>query len=478
MISLCGISHAAGIKTSLEVIKQASETAYLVDDQGFVSKTIVDSDSENGEVTIELKVSNTKKDTETTEKLPTEIMLVIDNSPSMDFEVTAGQTRKNIVLNSAKQLVNAIFDKTSDVSIGMVDFHGVGSLLHGDAYASLHNATLRQGLTSDKATIIAALDEQLARETESGTNIDAGLKVAEQSFTKQPANKIIILLTDGIPNADATPTYLGHSTTDDVTTEKAIAIQDNTKQTIQDIKGKGIYVISMLTGINASDLQNDQNEVNTLEEQLAAVERIFGTASNPTADKYYLAKSADVNSIITNDIYNDVIKKISNPLSSTVMTDYFPDDILDNFEFSYVGTPSSGTVSDTIDKTTKSITWEIGTIKADEVVTLKYKLKIKDMQNTALLNKTIATNQKVVFNYVTIDQKAGILQLTTSPMIQLKEIQEEVVNNTTNTPAEDTTISNKIIPQTGIGIGLSVAIISVAGIVGFAYFKSNKFRNM
>ena len=84
-IIFCAFSNAfaSELKTSLDIVQKASETKYLENDQGYISKTIVDSDASNGEVTIELKLSNTKKDV--TKQESTEIMLVIDNSASMDF---------------------------------------------------------------------------------------------------------------------------------------------------------------------------------------------------------------------------------------------------------------------------------------------------------------------------------------------------------------------------------------------------------
>lgn len=122
MIGMCGSVNAAELKTSLDVVTKASETKYLENDQGYISKTIVDSDSDKGEATIELKVSNTKKDVE--KNSTTEIFLVVDNSPSMDFVTSTGETRKELVLDSATQLVTSIFNSSSNVKIGLVDFHG------------------------------------------------------------------------------------------------------------------------------------------------------------------------------------------------------------------------------------------------------------------------------------------------------------------------------------------------------------------
>ena len=94
------------------------------------------------------------------------------------------------------------------------------------------------------------------------------------------------------------------------------------------------------------------------------------------------------------------------------------------------------------------------------------------MQN--YLNKTIATNQKVVLTYTDKDNKNYTVELTTSPKIQLTEIKEKADANNTI----DDTIATKKMPQTGESIIAIVAIVAVVGIVGFAFYKSNKFRNM
>jgi hypothetical protein len=467
---------ASNLKTSLNIIQKASETKYLENNQGYISKTIVDSNSNNGEVTIELKLSNTKKETEQT--TDTEVFLVVDNSPSMDFVTSTGETRKEIILNSATQLVESIFNISSNVKVGLVDFHGASSGLLGES-ASIYNATVRQKLTTDKNTMVTAINNELERSTDSGTNIEAGLKIAQKNFSTTANNKVIILLTDGIPNASVD----GTSSSNDVTTEKAILIQNNTKQALLDLKTEGIYTITMLTGMSESDGNTDKEGTeyigSTIEENLAAAERVFGTQTNPIADKYYLAKSADINNVITNDVLKDVSNKIQNPINTVKIVDYFPKDITDNFEFSYVGSPSVGTTSDTIDAENKTITWDVGTLKGDEVATLKYKLKIKDMQNTSLLNKTISTNEKVVLTYKDTDSKDYTVTLTSSPKIQLAEVKEEkTTNNTSNQNSEDTTTAKGVLPKTGISITIIFVILLIVVFSILAYKKYNSYKDI
>lgn len=443
IIGMLSSVNATELKTSLNVIQQASEIKYLENDQGYISKTIVDSNANTGEVTIELKLSNTKKETE--ETVDTEIFLVVDNSPSMDFVTSTGETRKELILNSASQLVTSIFNSSNNVKVGLVDFHGASGGFFGES-ASIYNATVRQKLTNDKDSILSAIQSELNRSTVSGTNIESGLKTAQKKFSTNANNKVLILLTDGIPNAINDGTSDNSS---DVTSEEELKIQEATKQAIIDVKSSGIYTITLLTGMSESDGYTDKNgteyeEKNTLEEQLAAAERVFGTETNPVADKYYLVKNTNINSIITNDILRDVTNKIQNPINTVKVVDYFPEDITDNFEFSYVGNASLGTVSNTIDAESKTITWDMGTLKANEVATLRYKLKIKDMKNEELLNKIITTNEKVVLTYKDTNAKDYTVTLLSSPRIQLAELKEEAVAN----GSYDSTLASGVLPQT------------------------------
>ncbi len=475
MMGICVNVNATELKTSFDVIQKASETKYLENDQGYISKTIVDSNSDTGEVTIELKLSNTAKDKEQTNYA--EIFLVVDNSPSMDFVTSTGKTRKELILNSATQLITSIYNKSNNIKIGLIDFHGKNGGTFGEN-ASLENATVRQKLTNNKEEILEAIKTQLQRKTVGGTNIDAGLQRAQQNFSKDSSNKIVILLTDGIPNADVNGTEVEDA--NDVTDKGNIKIGENTKNTLLKLKDSGIYTITLLTGMSETDGNTDKdgneyNIKNTIEEELKAAENIFGTETNPTADKYYLASNIDINKIITEDILKDVKELIQNDINSVKIVDYFPEDITDNFEFSYVENPSIGTTTEKIDPESKTITWDVGTLKGDEVATLKYKLKIKDMKNSELLNKTIETNEKVVLTYKDTEAKDYTVTLTSSPKVQLTEVKE--IKKEEN--KKDDTTAKEIFPQTGLNMFITIISIIAITLVGiFMYKKYNSYKDV
>ena len=212
----------------LEVIKEASTTKNLENEQGYISKTIVSSNPEKGEATIELKLANTKDKTQITDA--TEIFIVLDDSPSMEFVTDSGKTRKELIVNSAINLVGAIYDNSTNVKVGVITFDGTTR--------SEYDAIIERQLTDSKERVISTLNGKLGSSWSlGGTNIDAGLKKAQKNFSADVKNKIIILLTDGIPNS----TTIGKGSSDDVTTDDAKEVQDITKQAIIDVKQSGIY---------------------------------------------------------------------------------------------------------------------------------------------------------------------------------------------------------------------------------------------
>ena len=195
----------------------------------------------------------------------------------------------------------------------------------------------------------------------------------------------------------------------------------------------------------------------------------------PTYGKTYSFDSNNIDTIITENIYQDVKELIQNDINSVKIVDYFPEDITDNFEFSYVGNSSIGTTTEKIDPESKTITWDVGTLKGDEVATLKYKLKIKDMKNSELLNKTIATNEKVVLTYKDTEAKDYTVTLTSSPKVQLTEIKETKKEEN----KKDDTIAKEIFPQTGLNMFITIISIIAITLVGiFMYKKYNSYKDV
>lgn len=404
LVGICGSVNATELKTRLDVIQQASETKYLENDQGYISKTIVDSNAETGEVTIELKLSNTKEKQENSDNSHsngknTEIYIIIDESGSMYDKLDNGKTRRETVREASKALAKTVLEKYKNVKIGIIKF--------------ADEAEMTSILTDNIEQINSAIDTY----TGGATDLYDALVLAKNSYSQNDTNKLAVILTDGCPNS---------ASVNEDSEGNYISVSDITKQELINLNNSGVSIIAMMT---------------ELEDKITA-EEIFGTPETPTVGKYYYIADAQIEEVIKNNIYSDIVDQIHVPnaeINTVKIVDYFPEDITENFEFSYVGNASTGTASEGIDEETKTISWDIGTLKGDEVAILKYKLKIKDMKNTDILNKTIATNEKVVLTYKDTESKDYTVELTSSPKIQLSEVKEELTATVTYDPTTNTT---------------------------------------
>ena len=154
-------------------------------------------------------------------------------------------------------------------------------------------------------------------------------------------------------------------------------------------------------------------------------------------------------------------------MENVKIVDYFPSDIMENFEFSYVGDPSIGTVSTSIDNETKTISWDVSSLEYGNTATVRYKLKLKDMNNEKMIDRVIATNEKVVLTYK-VDKEYTVV-LDSSPKIKLSKKVEE------NTEKQDDSVSPNKLSKTGelsvFIVGVTIAIVAVV-----AYRKYRKMN--
>ena len=458
----------------LNIEKESADIKYLDDNQGYISKKIIDSDLENGEVTVELTVSNSKQASNDKTLDNPEIMIVLDNSISMSYLTPSGNIRKKEILNATRQLINSIYSANSSSKVGLVRFaaYRAGSNYSCDVdddgtidmdyiedvcsegktsfyYSQDNAAILMQALTTDKNSILQSVSnlENLKTPyiygTEAGTDIAAGLQVAYNSFSGKSNNKTIILITDGVPTG-----YFG-------STESLYYKTNSYIKTIAEDSN----LITILTGLSESDDAGDDD----------TVKATFGTVENPSADKYYNISDTSLSKTITEDVLNDVKEYIQTNMTNVTITDYFPSDIKDNFEFSYVTKPTTGTITEKISDD-NTITYTLNELKANESVTISYKLKLKENASTKILDKVINTNEKVVLNYTDSTSTEKEVILTSSPSIKLVKVDEPT------TPEENVeeVVEN---PPTGLYVSLSLLSILVIGIIGFIGLRRKNYFN-
>lgn len=427
--------YAAHEDITLEKVKDNVCTIKLGED-GEVVKKLLSVDNEKKEVTLQVDVTNLKSEDE--EIKPTEMFLVIDNSKSMtDNKLADGRTRKEAVFSAAKILVNQILEEQPTSKIGVVSF---SSNSDTSKEGTLEDAELVINPTSTASDINAAID---GIETTGGrTNIDAGLQMAKSNFSESTTNnKYLILLTDGVPNnsVGTSMKYSGETAT-------------NTKNTLKSIVDSKINVITVMTGVDSTfkpdpDGNLSADAAGKTFKDLA--EEIFGTQENPSYGKFYYVSDETVENLITRDVYNDIKVVITNEIKDITVIDYFPLDIVENYDFEISEQANIGTVTPTISAESNTITWTIQTLKAGETASFKYKLKLKEKFNEKIINVETPTNEKVDVTYTGTDGEIKAETSDVTPSIILKK---------------DKTIAPDPIPQTGNNAWIIALVVVALGI--------------
>lgn len=197
----------------------------------------------------------------------------------------------------------------------------------------------------------------------------------------------MIVLTDGVPNISLEHNKPYYS--DDVIT--------TTKASLQAIEKQNIKLFTMLTGID------DESYVpsGTTKNFGQIINEIFGTPEKPTAGTFYYVTDDKIEETI-NTIYDSLLP-ISQSYKDITIVDYFPKEIIDNFEFAYLSEANIGNISATVDKTNNSITWTIPELASGQTATVQYKLKLKENFSPNIVDKILDTNEKVDITYTDFD---------------------------------------------------------------------------
>lgn len=391
-----------------------------------------------------------------------EVVLLIDSSNSMSTrQVTIGDkttTRKQLVLDSASQLVDKLLSSNSDIKIGVVEFATSTDVskegTEDDAKA------ITPALTNQKSDIISALNTISSDVMGSRTNIDIGLKTANkllETSTDSDANKYIVVLTDAVPNT-------AEGVKVDLYTE---ASADPTKATLTSLKESGINVISMLIDIQDEEIKiTGRPEDATFKTCKDVAQYVFGTPLSPTSGSVYYVNDSDVLDTVTNKIYSELVPVNEYVLTDIVIKDYFPQNIIDNFDFSYLTQPEIGTVSAEVDKTDNSITWTISNLAPGETANFSYRLSLKDTFSSEILDVNLPTNKNVTIDYKENQVPGDQKQNNKCPVVKL-EVEKQ--------PVDNTIIPDKEMPKTGSNTAIiSGSLITLSIIIGAISFVAYK----
>lgn len=451
LLILISTTVFASTPVKMEIVENNICNIKLNENSNF-EKKIVSSELDKKQVTLQLQVNNNAIN-----KVPEgELMLVIDSSNSMNETINdTSTTRKDLVLNSAQKLVeNLLTLNSSTLKIGVVTF---SASQEATEMGTEKDAQLVSDFSNDLTTLKAKISS--IEGTGAYTDLDAGLKLAQKTFTTEKNNKYLIVLTDGVPNMN-----VGNS--DLLKIESLEKVISTTNETLKSLKD--INVISLLTGIKSEDatVRTDGTNSYTYGQ---VIQGVFGTPTNPTIGKFYKIDDTEIEKTITEQIYADLIP-VEQTLKDITIVDYFPQYIVDNFEMAYVEGVNNLNISSKIDKETNSITWTIPELKAGETLKVQYTLTLKDTFDEKIIDQILDTNQKVEINYKDFDNIAKTTKSDVTPKIKLTEVKQEVPKTE---PTQDNTKAPEELPKTGAP--MLVGFVAIASIATIAFaIKSKK----
>ena len=351
----CFAASVSSTDATLTLVENNVCTIQVTDFVQF-EKSLLAFDKTNKEFTIQLAIANTAEEVFPE---PTEIFLVIDNSLSMDDEISPNVTRLAAVTNSAKTLASQLLEN-ENVDLGVISFST------GDEEGTITDAHLLLAPSHDVEAVTDSIDSIASGELGPRTNIDAGLTLANQNFSEDCQSKYIVLLTDGVPNTAVggpTQTYSGQTAT-------------KTKATLQNINAQGVHIFSLMTGVV------DVEEPSTNISYKTLAEEIFGTPEEPTVGKFYYITDNEIEQTVSETILADITNVADSTIHDLDIYDYFPQEIIDNFDFSYVTSPNLGTVSAEINLEDRYIVWHIDALAPGQNGFLAYNFSLKSTINS------------------------------------------------------------------------------------------------
>ena len=438
LIFIANMSFASYSTVQMEVVEEPVCTIQIGENSKF-EKNLINKDLANKEVTLQLQVTNEEKNNKPTG----ELMLVLDNSDSMNELVEPdneqSESRKDLVFESAKTLVSNLLEGNDNLQVGIVSF---SSNVDSSQEGTLADANVVAALSNNATELNNAISNIEANGPR--TDLDSGITLASEQFTKNNNNKYMIVLTDGVPNIALE--YNNPYYSDDVI--------NTTKAKLQQLENEGINITTMLTGID----DEDYTPINIEKTFGEIINEIFGTEENPTTGNFYYVTDDEVEETITNDIYNSLLP-VSQSYKNIVIKDYFPQEIIDNFEFAYVSDTNIGEISAEVDPTDNSITWTIPELASGQTATVQYTLKLKEDFDSGIVDKLLDTNQKVDITYKDFNNNDQTQTSDVTPVLRLTE-----------PPA--------VLPKAGMTTILITVGVAVVALLIFSLIRLSQLRNI
>ena len=455
ILSMFSNVFATDLKTKLDVVQQSAETIYLENDQGYITKSIIESNENTGEVVIDLGLSNITNITEDTKERyeNTEILIMVSEN------IVNEEEKLNTYVSYIETLSTKVFEKSSNTKIGILGIKGTisdgevdenGNMIWGEnnegtVNGSEDNAEIILKPSSSSDEIKSSLQNMNSSKTEYRTNLQAAIRLANKSYSEN-VNKILICLYDSVPSIAigvcSQVSYGGwfseYATAEEAITAKHNQIANKTNSEILTLKTNNVDFILLRpddTSYDETWYDADSGEVILEFDGSPYVQKIYGTLENPTYGKMYSLNNDTLEQVVTEYIYRDIMEDIRVDIKSAIIKEYFSDEIIENFDITF----SDENIDTTELENNKYIEWNIGDLAGNETVNLKYTLKIKNMQNEEILDKVLSTNEKTEMTYINNLNVETFISSNSSPKIQLSEIKEELTATVSYDPTTTTT---------------------------------------
>lgn len=191
----------------------------------------------DGTYTITMTAQATGKEVETTEAVPMDIVLVLDQSGSMKERFDSG-TRQSAMKEAVISFINEVADKNADHHMAIVTFSDDAKTLAGWT-----------AVDSDGADALTSKIGSLKDNPSGATNVEAGMTETQSLMSNAPTGqnrqKTVIVFTDGVP-----------TTASDFSTTVANAAIDAAKS----MKNSGvtIYTVGIFNGAKPEQLHGDK----------------------------------------------------------------------------------------------------------------------------------------------------------------------------------------------------------------------------
>lgn len=219
------------------------------------TKTAAGPDND-GNYTITMTAQAKGQTTTTTTTAPMDIVLVLDQSGSMDDKFDQG-TRQNAMKAAVKGFIDTVAAKSQDSKISIVKFAGTASDTVGnttykeDGYSYNHSQIVVPLTAVDSAGVKALKDAVSGLKAGGATRVDLGMKKAAKALEASTnARKVVIVFTDGVP-----------------TTERNFdtGVANTAISTAKSMKDSGVtvYTVGIFNGANPTELYG-KDKIGTL----------------------------------------------------------------------------------------------------------------------------------------------------------------------------------------------------------------------